>query len=46
LKLLCGIGQALTGRLLMLDGRGMEWHQMTLVRNKGCAVCGTAGSTI
>ena len=46
LKLLCGIGQSLTGRLLMLDGRGMEWNQMTLVRNKACAVCGTADSTI
>ena len=46
LKLLCGIGQSLTGRLLMLDGRGMEWHQMTLVHNKACAVCGTAASTI
>ena len=40
LKLLCGIGQALTGRLLMLDGKSMEWHQMTLVRNEGCGVCG------
>ena len=46
LKLLCGIGQSLTGRLLMLDGRGMEWHQMTMARNKACAVCGTADSTI
>ena len=46
LKLLCAIGQALTGRLLMLDGRSMEWHQMTLVRNKACAVCGTADSKI
>ena len=46
LKLLCGIGQSLTRRLLMLDGRGMEWHQMTLVHNKACAVCGTAASTI
>lgn len=42
LKLLCGIGQALTGRLLMLDGRNMEWHQMKLVRNKECAVCSAA----
>lgn len=41
LKLLCGIGQALTGRLLMLDGKSMEWHQMTLVRNEGCGVCGS-----
>ncbi|MDB5885266.1 MAG: UBA/THIF-type binding protein [Polaromonas sp.] len=40
LKLLCGIGQVLTGRLLMLDGKGMEWHQMQLVRNHECAVCG------
>ena len=44
LKLLCGIGQVLTGRLLMLDGRNMEWHQMTLVRNEQCAVCGSANS--
>ena len=42
LKLLCGIGQPLTGRLLMLDGRSMEWHQMTLARNEGCTVCATA----
>ena len=39
LKLLCGIGQALTGRLLMLDGRNMEWHAMKLMRNQACSVC-------
>lgn len=43
LKLLCGIGQALTGRLLMLDGRTMEWHAMKLMRNQACSVC--AGTT-
>ena len=43
LKLLCDIGQALTGRLLMLDGRNMEWHDMKLMRNQACSVCaGTA----
>ena len=42
LKLLCGIGQTLTGRLLMLDGRGMEWHEMKLSRNRSCAVCGAS----
>ena len=41
LKLLCGIGPALTGRLLMLDGRSMEWHEMKLARNYACTVCGT-----
>lgn len=43
LKLLCGIGQAITGRLLMLDGRNMEWHAMKLMRNQACSVC--AGTT-
>ncbi|MEC5213408.1 molybdopterin/thiamine biosynthesis adenylyltransferase [Polaromonas sp. CG_9.5] len=43
LKILCGIGQSLTGRLLMLDGRNMEWHDMKLMRNRACSVCaGTA----
>ena len=40
LKLLCGIGQALTGRLLMLDTRSMEWHEMKISRNPACPVCG------
>ena len=43
LKILCSIGQALTGRLLMLDGRNMEWNEMKLMRNQACSVCaGTA----
>lgn len=42
LKLLCGIGQTLTGRLLLLDGRRMVWDEMQLQRNSACTVCGTA----
>ena len=45
LKLLCDIGQALTGRLLMLDGRRMEWHDMKLTKNRSCTVCGSVTST-
>lgn len=41
LKLLCGIGKPLTGRLLMLDSRNMEWHEMKLMRSQSCSVCGT-----
>ena len=41
LKLLCDVGQALTGRLVMLDGRRMEWSEMKLARNLACAVCAT-----
>ena len=40
LKLIAGIGQPLTGRLLMLDGRSMEWTQVRMGRKAGCAVCG------
>ena len=39
LKLLCGAGRSLNGRLLMLDGRGMEWNEIALPRNPACPVC-------
>jgi molybdopterin/thiamine biosynthesis adenylyltransferase len=39
LKLLCGIGRSLAGRLLMLDGRAMEWTDIRIPRQAGCAVC-------
>ena len=40
LKLLTQIGEPLTGRLLMLDGRGMAWSEIKMQRNAACAVCG------
>ncbi len=40
LKLLAGIGSSLAGRLLMLDARTMEWHEVRIARHSGCAVCG------
>lgn len=39
LKLLCGIGESLAGRLLMLDGRGMEFTAVRLRRDPTCPVC-------
>ena len=39
-KLITGIGSRLIGRLQMLDGRGMEWHEVRLQRNAACPVCG------
>jgi molybdopterin/thiamine biosynthesis adenylyltransferase len=41
LKLLAGVGRSLSGRLLMLDGRAMEWNEVRLPRNPECPVCGT-----
>ena len=40
LKLLAGVGTSLAGRLLMLDGRAMEWTEVMLPRRSDCAVCG------
>lgn len=40
LKLICGIGHALTGRLLMLDGRDMAWNEVRFKRQANCVVCG------
>ncbi len=47
LKLISGAGQALTGRLLMLDGQAMAFTEVRLQRQPACPVCGglTPGST-
>lgn len=39
LKLIAGIGSSLSGRLLMLDGRSMDWSTMQVQRAPECAVC-------
>jgi adenylyltransferase/sulfurtransferase len=39
IKLITGVGKPLGGRLLLLDAKGMEWHQINLARNPDCPVC-------
>ena len=39
LKLLAGVGTSLAGRLQLLDGRTMEWHEVRTPRAPACAVC-------
>jgi molybdopterin/thiamine biosynthesis adenylyltransferase len=41
LKLLSGAGRPLTGRLLMLDGRSMEFTEVRVGRHAACPVCGS-----
>ena len=43
LKLVSGAAPAMTGRLLMLDGRSMEWSAMKVPRDSSCKVCGHRG---
>ena len=42
LKLLSAVGSPLTGRLLMLDGRAMEFTEVRIARQAGCPICGAA----
>ena len=39
LKLLMGVGEPLSGRLLLLDGLRMEWTSIKIARNDACPVC-------
>ena len=39
LKVLSGMGQPLTQRLLMLDARSMEWRSISLKKDPACKVC-------
>ena len=42
LKLIAGVGQSLAGRLLLLDGMGMEWREIRVPRDPACTVCGAS----
>jgi len=43
IKVVCGVGEALIGRLLILDALTMNWHSVQLKRDPACPVCGTVG---
>jgi adenylyltransferase/sulfurtransferase len=44
LKLLAGIGESLSGRLLLLDALTMEWRTVRLKRDPACGMCGARGT--
>lgn len=39
IKLISGVGTPLTGKLLLLDARSMQWREMKLPRDPQCAAC-------
>ncbi|MDP3440776.1 MAG: molybdopterin-synthase adenylyltransferase MoeB [Azonexus sp.] len=43
LKLAAGIGESLSGRLLMLDALEMAWRTVKFKKDAGCSVCGPNG---
>lgn len=40
IKVLTGTGECLTGKLMILDGKYMEWRTLKLKKDPGCPVCG------
>lgn len=40
IKVLLGVGESLTGRMLLFDGLATGFRQVTVRRNKQCPVCG------
>jgi adenylyltransferase/sulfurtransferase len=44
IKIICNIGESLTGRLLIMDALAMNWHSLKLKRDPACPVCGTEGA--
>lgn len=42
IKLITGMSTTLTGRLLLLDGKTMEWRNLKLMRDPHCPVCGAS----
>ena len=39
IKVIAGIGEPLTGRLLILDATDLNWHSVRVRRDPGCPVC-------
>lgn len=46
LKLIAAIGVSLAGRLLMLDGKAMEWTSISVARDPACPVCAARRSAL
>jgi sulfur-carrier protein adenylyltransferase/sulfurtransferase len=46
LKLLLGIGTAMTGRLLVVDALAMRFHEVGVERDPSCAWCATRTATV
>jgi adenylyltransferase/sulfurtransferase len=40
IKLVAGIGESLSGRLLLFEALASRWHEVRFARDPHCAVCG------
>jgi len=42
MKVVCGVGEPLSSRLLIFDAQRAQWRQLKLRADPGCPVCGSA----
>ena len=40
IKVICGAGETITGKLMLFDGLDMSWRTIKFKQRKGCPVCG------
>lgn len=45
LKLLAGIGESLSGRLLLLDAKKADWRTVRVTKDPACPVCATSSDS-
>lgn len=43
IKLICDLGESVSGRLLLLDAASMQWRALTLQQDPQCPVCSKVG---
>ena len=43
IKLLTGIGESLSGKLVVFDAKTAEWRLVKVAKDPGCVVCGNRG---
>lgn len=41
IKFICGLGDSLSGRLLIVDGLGLRFREFLVAKNASCPMCGT-----
>ncbi|HZM34337.1 MAG TPA: molybdopterin-synthase adenylyltransferase MoeB [Burkholderiales bacterium] len=44
IKLLAGVGESLSGKLVVLDAKTAEWRSVKIAKDPACAVCGASSA--
>jgi len=46
IKLLAEVGESLSGRLLLFDGRASRWHEVRIARDPRCSTCSGGAASL